>query len=546
MSSHRVLCDPDSEVDSGESADGTETRCPAEKPGTLKVSIVDADTGRAADAIVVDTAGTTPGTQTSNAKGVALFTGLVAGPYTAKTNSPCVATASGSATVPAGKTATIKLRVQHTHAVLRIESLAYQGHNPVDNDTLGEFTAPEWKRGRVPAGFPVSYARKTKVAFEAEFTVTTAPCRTEAVDVRAKATFGKAKLTWEGTVNVNPGDATVKLVLTSKQKLADRVDAFDANDITWDFKPANAAWAAAGASRNTLYVTLASPTGGVTNHWTPLDISCRAGAGSNGEDKLVKKSFERFKASVGAGNGIPRQRDGVLLSYYLNGANTGNIFSCAALLAAGDGSGRCGSWAKLMVNMHKQHGIASSKVVGVVPRSAPVLIVKNGSFMGAGSRAAPFTHVGTTEFVKTDGIPGQNAKNPQFLFGDHALVEHKTGIYDPSYGVGPIAKDRMRLWEDGGIAGLASGHKVETYKGLTHLTGTECSPGFVHHTVVAGETMAKIAKRYGVTSAAVLYNHAYNAALQVLRSTPAAVTTGDDVVVPRDIASKLTVLKFHP
>lgn len=56
--------------------------------------------------------------------------------------------------------------------------------------------------------------------------------------------------------------------------------------------------------------------------------------------------------------------------------------------------------------------------------------------------------------MKQEGIPGQGKDNPQFTFGDHALVQHATGVYDPSYGVGPKAD--LKVWEDGGIGGLGA------------------------------------------------------------------------------------------
>jgi hypothetical protein len=196
-----------------------------------------------------------------------------------------------------------------------------------------------------------------------------------------------------------------------------------------------------------------------------------------------------------------------------------------------------------MLNMHRIHGVTASQAVGVKPISAPNLIVKNCDFQGGGSMPVPYTHAGMTECVKKPGIAGQGKDNPQFTFGDHALVQHSTGIYDPSYGVGPVAD--LHTWENGGIAGVGQGNSpwvIFTFAGDMHFLPQVCSPGFIVHQLAGSETLAKLAARYGVASAAALYNHAYNQALRAKRTTLAAVTIGDEVIVPRAIASKLTVL----
>lgn len=52
------------------------------------------------------------------------------------------------------------------------------------------------------------------------------------------------------------------------------------------------------------------------------------------------------------------------------------------------------------------------------------------------------------------------------------------------------------------------------------------------HVVAAGETLDAIAQAHGAASAQALLDHAGNAALKTQRSTPAAVTTGDEVWIP--------------
>lgn len=160
----------------------------------------------------------------------------------------------------------------------------------------------------------------------------------------------------------------------------------------------------------------------------------------------------------------------------------------------------------------------------------------------SGSLPTPFTHKGETECVKQEGIPGQGKDNPQFTFGDHALVQHSTGIYDPSYGVGP--KPDLKSWEDGGIGGIGNMPlAVFPFRGDTHFLPGACSPGFILYIAMPGETLTAIATKFGIASASALYGHPYNAAYRLLRPFPAPIQAGDQLFIPKDIASKVSILK---
>lgn len=530
---------PSDAGDAGQECDADTQSCPL--LGHLRVTLIDDEDGKGIDAIDITITGPDGRSSPTGSDGKVTFKGLHPGSYSAKHGSSCVSAASGSAAVTAGNTSDIELRVKHTHAVLTIKALEYGGdRHLVEIDTFGDFAPPEWLLGRADQR-PIAYTRKKAVSFEATFKVTP-PCRTEAVAVRAKATFGPATLEWEGTVSVNPGDTEAKITLASKQPLADEIGCFDANDIVWEMNPVARGWVAAGSSRNTLYVTLGDPTS--TNHWTLLDISCRAAAGKKTEDDFVRASFLPFGSKVGNGNGFKRLRDGKELTYYKFGGGTASkdVYSCADLLSRADSTGRCGAWANFLVAMHRVHGVTSSAVFGVVPISAPDLLVRNCDFVGAGSLPAPFTHEGKVDCLKRNGIFGQGKNNPQFWFGDHALVKHGTGIYDPSYGSGPKAD--LRSWEDGGIAGVGSGQVGLTFDGDPHAISKECSPGFVDHVLGPTDTLDKLALKFGAPGGKALYDHAYNAPLRALRTKPGDVKPGDKVVIPRQIASKLAILRI--
>jgi hypothetical protein len=205
--------------------------------------------------------------------------------------------------------------------------------------------------------------------------------------------------------------------------------------------------------------------------------------------------------------------------------------------------------------MHKVHGITSSAVIKVVP-TATVLaavpgcefMVQNGSFIGNGTKTAPFTHVAPAEFVKNPGLPGIGKSNPQAVFPDHALVGHGADIYDPSYGGGPVTD--LLTWERAGIAGLCAGGTVEIVQDGQRLRMRElCSKGFAIYVAVAGDTLASIAMKFGIASEDVLYNHPYNAGYRgthppasrpppwAARLFPGAINAGDSILIPRDISN---------
>jgi hypothetical protein len=440
-----------------------------------------------------------------------------------------------------------KLNVKRkNHSKLSLKELTFKGNNPIDNDTFGNFPAPEWKAGRAQTDqAPVAYARGQKITLEAKFAVDVQPSVTEPVEVSAKAKFGSASLEWTGTATVNSGDTQVTLTLASDNALPNEVGRFETSDITWRMKPKGQAAASAGTSRNLVYVTLGNPAG-TPNYWTLLDISCKGAAGAKDENTLVKESFKPFTHTLGDGKGFRRKRDGLELTYYKLGGGTpsSGVFACSDLLSRGDGTGRCGAWARFQVAMHRVHGVTSSAVIGVVPVSARLFIVKNCSFTAPGSLSAPFTHKGETECVKQEGIPGQGKDNPQFTFGDHALVQHSTGIYDPSYGVGP--KPNLKLWEDGGVGGIGAmppGIVSFQFRGDTHFLPGACSPGFILYTAQPGETLAAIAVKFGIASDSILYGHPYNANLRLLRPSPVPIQAGDQVFIPKAIANKVSILK---
>lgn len=434
------------------------------------------------------------------------------------------------------------------HSKIEVQEITFSDNHIVEKDTLGNFGSPEWIKGRnANDQSPACYTRNKRVKIKAKFKVTTKPSQSEIVKIKGSCIFDSKTLEWESDVNVAPSSNEITTSeMTSNTTLPDHVACYDLANITWQTNPANIGWSGAGTSSHLLYVTLGDPNG-TPAYWTLLDVSCRAAHGQTSEPKVVSKVFEPLKTSVGDGNGLKRKRDGKELTYYKDAIHTpgASVFSTYDLLHRSDGTGRCGAWARFLVDMYKTHGITGGQVIGVVPDSSEpeVFLVNNCTFHEPHSLPAPFTHVGHSECKKDPGIKGQGKDNPQFLFGDHALVKYSTDTYDPSYGVGP--KPDLRSWEIGAIAGLGKGgYTVFTYAGDTQAISKECSKGFINYTVVSGDTLSKIAQKFGIGSWSLLYNHPYNQAFKASRTNPNLIYPGDKLYIPRDIAIKVNILKI--
>jgi len=429
--------------------------------------------------------------------------------------------------------------------VLQVQRIRFTNGHDINRDTAGQFDR-EWQNGRAQNDQSrLCHTRGTTIQLTVDLNVTTAPTENETVQVRGTANFLGTQLQWtSGNIAVGPADAQVSFNATSDNPLPNLVAVYDTFRITWEMTLPDNSWRQIGTTDHVLYATLGDPNG-TPAYWTLLDISCRAGNGLSDEATLVATAYVAFAGKTGDGNGFRRLRDNQELTYYLNGLNTPlqNVFTTFDLLNRPDGTGRCGAWARFFVDMCKTHGITTAQVFGVVPKVANTkLLVHNCTFNGAGSLAAPFTHVGNVECVKQNGAAGQGKTNPQFIFGDHALVEYGGRVYDPSYGTGSYPD--LAAWEAPAIAGLGLG---PPYVGFTQgatpqAITSQCSEGFIEHTMQPAETLAQVAALYGVASDNALYNHAYNHALRATRATIALIQAGDVVYIPRTI-SNVTILR---
>jgi len=451
--------------------------------------------------------------------------------------------------------------------VLRLDELTFGNGHVVNCDDHGDFD-DIWARTRAdpdpsavggvdnPAGTDNSvlcYTRGTRVHITATLAITTPPTDNEQVIIRGRATIGGVDLRWEDLAVAVPsagGNATTAAMI-SDVDLPNTVGRYENVRVTWEMVGPDGRTTALGRTSHLIYATLAAPPAPV--YWTLLEISCRAAHGANTGAQLVSRSFAAFRNTRGDGRGFKRSRDGQRLAYYLLGSNTPgvNVFQTRDLLANADGSARCGAWARFFVSLCGLHGVAAN-VFGVTPRlgNGHLLLVKNCAFGGAGNAAtAPWTHAGNAasgagRCSKKTGAAGQGKTNPQFVFGDHALVNLGGQIYDPSYGTGPFPDHAT--WEAASIDGLgrtASGvFNFFQSDGTRQFLTNDCSPGFIQHPVAVGQTVATVAALYGMT-ANQLWNHPYNRAIRALRvGGVGTVAIGDILVIPRR-GSNISILQ---
>lgn len=366
---------------------------------------------------------------------------------------PRVAEARRPASVPPQQQPPQPKTPDIVHAMVGVIQIDFTANHVIEKDSLGDFSSPEWLASRAAADqSPVCYVRNARVPLSAVLRVLRAPTGTEAVELRGRATVGTATLEWTCTVSVSPSSVDVSTPsMTSSAPLPNVVACYDPLTIAWEANAAGTGWIGAGTTTHLVYTVLGTPAG--TVHWTLVDISCRAAQGETTEARVVTQSFVPFTSRA-----LNRKRDGRGLTYW--NPNTTTCTNTRLLLASADGSGQCGSWAELLVDMYKVHGITSAdKVVVVVTVSAwqtstQGFLVKNWQW-NAGTQPAPWTHRMGSDVVNQPGIPGQRNPEPPPAFFNHFIVTHGGKLYDPSYGGGPF--NDQATWESGALDGLFAG-----------------------------------------------------------------------------------------
>lgn len=379
-----------------------------------------------------------------------------------KTTPPSSGSGASPASSPVGRCPRAAV-----HARLRLKSVTFSGGSDVDNDTFGNFPTPHFLVGRAadrsprvqrPAQFPYSIPRATKLGATAVFDVTQQPTASESVTVDAQTTIRGTTLRFRGDVTVRPSDTEVTTPrLESDVALPNTILKVDPLSLDWFQTPCDVARHSAGTSGNTLYVTLDTPTKSPL-HWTLLEVSCTAASGETTVARLRSQSYGALQTRT-----IRRARDNHNLTYW--NPRTTSAYSTQLLLAAGDGSGQCGSWAEFLIDMWKAHGDNGGHKVGIARsisdwlgrRPMPLFLVKNWRFDPPHpANPRTFHYEFQVKCFETPGVPGQNSPNPPPHFLNHFIVIASGEFYDPSYG-SPTFSTKL-AWENASIDGLGDGN----------------------------------------------------------------------------------------
>lgn len=466
--------------------------------------------------------------------------------------------------VVSGATGKTHHQIVSTRLSLEVQEVLFTGGFTINKDTDGDFD-DKWIKDRdQDKQSPVCYARDTQVKVTATFNVVKAPTSTVMVKIEATATFGARTMKWKSdALPVNHGMNTLAVpLMTSDTKLPNWVNYYQAS-IAWKYTVTTAPNAPndIGTTQNDLYATLATPIDTKAVYWTLVDLSCKAAKKAANEDDFVDRVFAPFQSHTGDGNGIVRLRDGVHLTYYLNGRDTppGNVeprvWSTWGILNLPSGTGRCGGWKDVLMHTHGIHGVTSAREVCIYSKPetmfscSVVFLVKNCDFT-ANIGLGPFPFHGTVDCVKRDGLAGQGKTNPHFVFGDHVLTVHGKTFYDPSYGVKMAASKTG--YETAAISGLGLWGPISQpvgfdQSGTLQLITKLCSRGFtLEQFDPVSNTLTNMKDKYGVASEQAIVNHSYNAVMTWRTTAPNQPNKGDWVYIPREIADtdKFVMLKW--
>lgn len=345
-------------------------------------------------------------------------------------------------------------------AELQLESVTFGGGNHTiyrDTGSQAAYPSPHWQKDRTENGqpfqSPVCYTRSTqnstnKVSVSAIFSVT--PEEADQV-VKVK---GVASSYIFGPKDVTPDDGTVTFPMTAaNNSLPNNIMPGDSFNITWYFSTDDGEnWKLAGdnqaeaSSANQLYVTLENPNVGKLFH-TVVDVACRNASGKSSAVDVVTSIWNNFSAPTLT----VRAADGRNMKYWGTEAYSNLYFYTRDLVKHADG--RCGAWAKFLVDVFGTHDISSTNVM-ITPVVPPLEEVSSNPPIGY------IPSHNTSLMIVYPTHAGQSMPTPtNNVFRNHAVVKipnmNKT-IYDPSYGnffAQTTTAASELAWEDESIAG---------------------------------------------------------------------------------------------
>ncbi|HKX29515.1 MAG TPA: IPT/TIG domain-containing protein [Blastocatellia bacterium] len=349
-----------------------------------------------------------------------------------------------------------KFEEKFTVASLKLKEVSFSGTGMKavrKDDDSADYTAPHWTDGS--AGSPVAYVKGNTATVSIKL-VTSPSVSLDGVTVKVKGD-GPESLDFAER-SVTTGASATELVIgdyKSAVNLSATVDFFDPLNLAWQYQPPEAVdWWGAGTSSNRVYVTLADPVTTSPFLYTIVHLACKGAKGKTAPTDVFNGIWAQFATRT------LTTADGSKTLKYYNPKDTVNIFPVQLIK---DGNGQCGSFAKLLIDTLKVHGIVDTKYTFVLRTDSTAgtagFMVKNWSFTSlpgkSGISEYPYLNIilepektGSQSTINSAlhaylyadvadgaGIPGQSSPDPSALFGNHQFVEYNGNWYDPSYGV---------------------------------------------------------------------------------------------------------------
>ena len=286
---------------------------------------------------------------------------------------------------------------------------------------------------------PVAYRRAATAVLEAQFALKGELASTNLGNVVVRGT-GPDDIKFYADGDDTDPNTTVTIdgsILsfkdTASAAFADAVDHFESFEVTWEVSFDNgSSFSPAGISQNQVYVLLDNPIAGTSLHHTSVHLGTTAADGQSDAVEAVNTIWAEFA------DNLVKTVDGKLMEY---NHDQGTGSTVAALLK--DAKGRCGAWARFMVESLGVQGIAAThlQVRPVTHPPAPPTLPPGYEAYTAGDSQGRGIVMAD---AKAQGSGGSVYANPIPLYADHSLVEinalpggstsFTNTVYDPSYG----------------------------------------------------------------------------------------------------------------
>jgi IPT/TIG domain-containing protein len=356
-----------------------------------------------------------------------------------------------------------KFEEKFTVVILKLKEVSFSGSGNrtlrKDNNS-GNYTAPHWvDNSSVPNGnaddpgdikYPVAYIKNNTVTTAIKV-VAVPDVSLDGVTVKVKGDAFPNLSFAEKTVTAGASARDISISgFVSVANLSTTVDYFAQLFIHWQYQPPNtSSWWLAGSSSNQVYVTWAAPVTISPLFHTLAHIACKPAKGMNTEADIFNAIWGKFALRQ-----IYKADDTTQLKYY-HPKDTQNVYP-SELIAAGNG--QCGSFARLLIDSLRVHGISTATFPIVESAISGGFLVKVWTFTTlpgkSGDSSFPYLNVIRDQIAirieetfnsavhsysyaqakDEPGFPGQGSPDPSSIFGNHQFVQYNGKWYDPSYG----------------------------------------------------------------------------------------------------------------